>query len=59
MGDVVSLNKLRKARARVEAKAQAEANRAKFGRTKAERKRDEIERGRLAKTVEGAKLDGD
>ncbi|MBP8232257.1 MAG: DUF4169 family protein [Rhizorhabdus sp.] len=59
MGDVVNLNKLRKAKARVEAKVQAEANRVKFGRTKAERKRDEIERDRLVKAVEGVKLDGD
>ncbi len=59
MGDVVNLNKLRKARARVEAKVQADANRVKFGRTKAERKRDEIEGNRLVKTIEGAKLDDD
>jgi hypothetical protein len=59
MGDVVNLNKLRKAKARVEAKAQAEANRARFGRTKAERKRDESERAILTRTVEGAKLDDD
>lgn len=59
MGDVVNLNKLRKAKARVEAKVQAEANRVKFGRTKAERKREEIERDRLVKAVEGVKLDGD
>ena len=59
MGDVVNLNKLRKARARVEAKVQADANRVKFGRTKAERKRDEIEGNRLVKTIEGVKLDDD
>jgi len=59
MGDVVNLNKLRKAKARVEAKVQAEANRAKFGRTKAERKRDDKERAILTRTVEGAKLDDD
>lgn len=59
MGDVVNLNKLRKAKARVEAKVQAEANRARFGRTKAERKRDEKERAILMRTVEGAKLDDD
>ncbi|MGC6328946.1 DUF4169 family protein [Rhizorhabdus sp. FW153] len=59
MGDVVNLNKLRKAKARVEAKVQAEANRAKFGRTKAERKRDEKERAILMRKVEGAKLDDD
>lgn len=57
MGDVVNLNKARKAKARIEAKVQAEANRARFGRTKAERRRDEAERDRLVQIVDGAKLD--
>ncbi|MFZ8942269.1 MAG: DUF4169 family protein, partial [Gemmobacter sp.] len=37
MGDIVSLSRHRKGRARAEAKATADANAAKFGRTKAER----------------------
>ncbi len=59
MGDVVNFNKARKAKARVDAKATAEANRAKFGRTKAEKTRDRIDRARIEKTVDGAKLEKD
>ncbi|MBO9376079.1 DUF4169 family protein [Sphingomonas histidinilytica] len=57
MGDVVNLNKARKARARSDAKATAETNRAKFGRTKAEKERDRIEKARADKLVDGAKLE--
>jgi hypothetical protein len=37
MGEVVNLKRFRKAKERAEAQARAEANRAKHGRTKAER----------------------
>lgn len=37
MSDIVNLNKARKERDRAEAKAQADANAVKFGRTKAQR----------------------
>ena len=57
MGDVVNLNKARKARARSDAKATAEANRAKFGRTRAEKERDRIDKARADKLVDGAKLE--
>ena len=57
MGDVVNLNKARKARARSDAKATAEANRAKFGRTRAEKDRDRIEKARADRLVDGAKLE--
>lgn len=59
MGDVVNLNKARKAKTRVEAKVTADANRAKFGRTKAEKTRDRIEKDRVEKIVDGAKLERD
>ena len=36
MAEIVNLNRARKAKARVDATKQAEANRAKFGRTRAE-----------------------
>jgi hypothetical protein len=45
MSDIVNLNKARKAKARATKKARADANAAKFGRTKAE------------KTLERAKAD--
>lgn len=57
MGDVVNFNKARKARTRAEAKVTADANRAKFGRTKAEKTRDRIEKERVEKLVDGAKLE--
>jgi hypothetical protein len=59
MGDVINFNKARKAKARTDAKAIAEANRAKFGRTKGEKVRDRIEKNRADKIVDGAKLEKD
>jgi hypothetical protein len=59
MGDVVNLNRTRKAKARVDAKTTAEANRAKFGRTKEAKARDQAEKARTEKVVEGAKLEKD
>lgn len=57
MGDVVNLNKARKARARSDAKATAEANRVKFGRTRAEKERDRIDKARADRLIDGAKLE--
>ena len=59
MGNVVNLNRARKARARAEARTIADANRAKFGRTKAEKVRDRIEKDRAEALLDGAKLEGD
>ncbi|WP_084691049.1 DUF4169 family protein [Sphingomonas sp. SRS2] len=56
MGDVVNLNKARKARAMDAERAAAEANRAKFGRTKAEKERDRADKARAEKLLDGAKL---
>nr|WP_255683893.1 MULTISPECIES: DUF4169 family protein [unclassified Xanthobacter] len=49
MGDVVNLHRERKAKARRAAQAQAEENRIRFGRTKADREAvaQELERRRL------------
>lgn len=41
MGDLINLKQVKKRIAREEATKQAETNRARFGRTKGERKRDE------------------
>lgn len=59
MGDLVNFNKARKARAKSVATATAERNRAKFGRTKAEKLRDGTEAARMVKLVDGAKLEKD
>jgi hypothetical protein len=57
MGDIVNLNRARKAKARAGAKAAAAENRVKFGRTKGEKKGVEGERAAIARIVDGAKLD--
>lgn len=57
MGEVVNLNKARKARDKVDAKRAADANRLTFGRTKAERLTTQQERNRDAAKLDGHKLD--
>lgn len=54
-GDVISLNKARKALQRKAAKAQAAENRVKFGQTRAEREKQQKEAERIAKEFEGKK----
>lgn len=54
-GKVISLGKARKARARVARKASADANAARFGRTKAERAREAAKSARDAAHVDGHK----
>jgi hypothetical protein len=55
MAEILNLNKARKARAKATAKAEAEANRARFGRTKAEKARDIAEAERKLRTLDQAK----
>ncbi len=57
MAEIVNLNRARKAKARVDAAKQAEANRAKFGRTRAEREAEAAEQARRAALLDGAKRD--
>jgi hypothetical protein len=57
MGDLVSLGKARKAKARAEKETLAEANRARFGRTKAEKAKDAIEKGRAQALLDGHRRD--
>lgn len=57
MGEVVNLNKVRKDRARAEAKAAASANRAAHGRTKAERTKAQKERTKADRLLDGSKLE--
>lgn len=54
-GDVISLNKARKALQRKAAKAQAAENRIKFGQTRAEREKQQKDAARIAKEFEGKK----
>ncbi|MGN6817839.1 MAG: DUF4169 family protein [Sphingomonas sp.] len=55
MAEIVNLNRARKAKARTEAQAIAAANRAAFGRTKAEKRATKAEAERRAKELDGAK----
>lgn len=57
MGEIVNLNRARKARAKADAKRTAEANRLSFGRTKAERMTTRAERERDAAQLDGHKRD--
>jgi hypothetical protein len=57
MGEIVNLNRVRKDRAKTEARATASANRAAHGRSKVERDRVETERARAARLLDGSKLE--
>ena len=57
MGGIVNLNRARKAKARAEAEAAAAANRAKHGRTAAERANDAWAESRRRALLDGAKRD--
>jgi hypothetical protein len=55
MGDIVNLNDRRKKKAREDKAAGAAANRAKFGRTKGEKKLEEQKRSADVRRLDGAK----
>lgn len=57
MAEIISLSKVRKAKARSEKLASAEANRQKFGRTKGEKHRDAAEKSSAEKHLDGHKLE--
>jgi len=57
MGDIINLNRAKKARARTGAAALAAANRVKHGRTAAEKANDREAEARRAKLLDGAKRD--
>lgn len=52
---IVSLSKVRKAKARADKDATAAANRVKFGRTKAEKLADETRKSKADKGIDGHK----
>jgi len=59
MAEIVNLRMARKARARASDKAQADANRARHGQSKAERAATESELARIERTVDGARREKD
>lgn len=58
MGEIVNLRLARKAAARRSKEAEAAANRAAHGRTRAEREATTAENERAARLLDGAKRDG-
>ncbi|RYJ03284.1 MAG: DUF4169 family protein [Acetobacteraceae bacterium] len=55
MGEIVNLNRVKKQQARVAATAEAAANRAKHGRTAAEKANDRRAEARRQALLDGAK----
>jgi hypothetical protein len=56
MAEIVNLRRARKARARAEAEKQAEANRAAFGRPKAEKRAAKAENARAERAHEAGRI---
>ena len=59
MGDIVNLKRFRKRAEREQSAKQAEANRARFGRTKSERVLDERRAERASHLLEQHRIDGE
>ncbi len=59
MAEIINLRRARKARRRAGAEQLAAANRAKFGRTKAQKASDRHEAERRAAQLDGKRLDPD
>jgi hypothetical protein len=55
MGDIVSLKRVRKQKARDAKDARASQNRAKFGQTKAEKQKTKADAERAARDLDGHK----
>ncbi len=59
MAEIVNLRRVKKARLRAAAAAQAAENRSRFGRTKADREADAKSRAQAARLLDGAHLGRD
>ncbi|MEX0339564.1 MAG: DUF4169 family protein [Arenibacterium sp.] len=57
MSEPVNLNKFRKARARAEARVQADENAVRFGRSKAEKELEKARRDKARRDLDGHKSD--
>lgn len=56
MAEIVNLGSRRKRKARAEKDSRARANRAAFGRTKAQKAREQAEADRAGREIDGKKL---
>jgi hypothetical protein len=59
VAEIINLRMARKARARAESAQQAAENRAKFGRSKAQKAIEHTELERQARALDGAKREGE
>jgi hypothetical protein len=59
VAEIVNLRQARKVRTRAAKEANAAANRAAFGRTKAEKSAAKTDAARATRLLDGAKRDGD
>jgi hypothetical protein len=59
MAEIVNLNRYRKAREKERAQAEAEVNRVRHGRTRAEKQRDADERDSETRSLDSSKLEDD
>jgi hypothetical protein len=59
MGEVVNLNRFRKARAKADAEKTAENNRVKHGTPKSMRRQADAERKKADRDIEGKRLEDD
>jgi hypothetical protein len=57
VGDLVNLNRFKKRIAREESVKEAEVNRARFGRTKGERQRDELQKQQATQMLDQHRID--
>ncbi|MFA7430460.1 MAG: DUF4169 family protein [Rhodospirillaceae bacterium] len=57
MGEVINLREVRKRRDRAAREAEAAANRARFGRTKVDKRKDADEVERARRDLDGKRLD--
>lgn len=57
MAEIINLNRARKARVKASAKVAAEVNRARFGRTRAQKLADASEAAKTAKLLDDSKRD--
>ena len=57
MAEIINLRTVRKAKAKAAQTSEAQANRVKFGRTKAEKARDKNDAERATRAIDGALRD--
>jgi hypothetical protein len=58
MGDIINLKRFKKRGEKEQSAKQAEANRARFGRTKSERALDDLHKDRAVQLLDQHRIDG-